>query len=360
MSGGDDTEMAEVPTGVIAVGGLNAIFGSSDEDSSGDDEDFSTVARQNITNFKSKLGPVCYDLVNPNPNPNIRQFINAATKTGKWAPGIFTGSSVIEVTAPLIRDEITMQEPGVFGNPITGYGMICICKTPWNKTEHMAQHQARNAVTLIAKSVCITEHTRSPFKKRYPGEDQFVTIENIANFDHARNILSQGESGNHLVFVYFNTTSVAKEIKFNVSDLDIGKYFKDRLKYAFGMENETITIQPHTSITCIYGTRLVAIEYPGMDIESLPTNAHLWNPDHVLHWLWTKGLDTTFATVLTGDLIVMYKELSLEGIQDDMQCTREEAVELQKACQTVAGAAAPGGGASMDWQSAFTDLCIQR
>jgi hypothetical protein len=356
MSGADDTEM--VPTSVVNVDELNAKFGSSDDkDSSGDDEDSSTVARQNITKFEAKLGPVCYDLIQ-----NIWQFINNANRTGKVVNGYGKGSFVTELTASLIREEITIKEPGVFNNPLTGYGMICICKTPRNKQERMAQYKARDAVTLIAKSVCKTERPAPLFNKHYPEEDQFVTIDNIANFDHVRGILSQGELGNHLVFVYFNTTGGAQEIKFNVSDLGIDSYFIGKLNYAFGMKNETITIEPHTSITRIYGASFAHFEYPGMDIESLPSNPHLWGADHVLYWLSTKGLDATFATDhhLTGELIVMYKDLPLVHIQDDMQCTLEKAAELQEACRTVAGPAALENDAGMDWQSAFTDLCIQR
>ena len=358
MSGADDTEMGQVPTGVVTVNELNEIFGySDDEDSSGDDEDSSTVARQNITNFEAKLGPVCYDLIQ-----DIRQFIDDADRTGTVVNGDDKGSFVTELTASLIREEITIKEPGVFNNPITGYGMICICETPRNKQERMAQYD-RDAVTLIAKSVCKPERPAPLFNKHYPEEGNFVTIENIANVDYERGILSQGELGNHLVFVYFNTTGGAQEIKFNVSDLDIDSYFIDKLNYAFGMKNETITIQPHTSITRIYGASFAHFEHPGMDIESLPSNPRLWGADHVLYWLWTRGLDATFATDhrLTGDLIVMYKDLPLEHIQYEMQCTLEKAAELQEACRPVAGAAAPEkNDAGMDWQSAFTDLCTQR
>ena len=56
----------------------------------------------------------------------------------------------------------------------------------------------------------------------------------------------------------------------------------------------------------------------------------------------------------------MYKDLPLKHIQSEMQCTLEKAAELQEACRTVAGAAAPENDAGMDWQSAFTDLCTQR
>lgn len=352
MSGADDTEMGQVPTGVV-----NEIFGSSDdEDSSGDDEGSSTVARQNITNFEAKLGPVCYDLIQ-----DIRQIIDNAGQTGTVVDGYAKGSVVTELTAPLFREELTIKEPGVFNNPLTGYGMICICETPRNKQERMAEYD-RAAVTLIAKSVCKTERPAPPFNKHYPEEGNFVTIENIANFDYVRDILSQGESGNHLVFVYFNTTGGAQEIKFDVSDLVIDSYFINKLNYAFGMKNVTITIQPHTSITRIYGASFAHFEHPGMDIESLPSNPHLWETDHVQYWLWTRGLDATFPNshLLTGDLIVVYKDFPLEHIQDEMQCTLEEAAELQEACRTVAGAAAPENDAGMDWQSAFTDLCTQR